>query len=1099
MLCAIVLSLAGASCAAADDAFDRQVAPFLKNYCFECHNRTKSEGALDLTRYGSAASAASDFRQWEHVLTFVRKGEMPPETAKQPTADERAALLKTLEGLLAERARDLAGDPGVVLPRRLSNAEYDYTIRDLTGVDLRPAAAFPVDPASGEGFSNTGEALVMSPNLFNKYYAAAQFTADHVVFAPTGFRFASYPVTTFADKLKYFEQALLEFYAEHDVRYESYLAAAWSYRHRPESRQSATIETWAGEHRLSPKYLARLWSILDDPIPDDPFLGSVRRRFETLPPPAAGGSLAAPDREIAATAARIRHLSTTLCARETQAIVSNAGNGPVQHVERRKKTALERDVLAADAFTDRRRLHVELRKPAGGAVAKIVFQAEEVAPALGVSNILLGDMNFSERQVGAYRPDDKANRSLRDLLLRHAPDEWKRLRPGVHLQGLPIGPDTVVVSGGTLEITVPAAAFADKPVVRFFAEATFDREHSGGPAAWIGLSDRPPAADELTALLVDPNDPQVVAWRTAAEKFCATFPNRFVYVDDTRGLSAGFHLVEGVFRDDRPLCKLVLGDEENRELDRLWEELYFGSGMIEKMLRGFVFFERSERNFLKHPDFDPFKEEDPDLVRDEKLARFEQAYLDRSGVRPDDSGLAANPIHLFFADIRRGLNERASHLAASEPIYLRQLLEFAARAWRRPLTEPERARLTQFYKSAAADPELGVEQAVRGVLTSLLVSPHFCFRVDVPPAGDTVRPLADLALASRLSYLLWSSMPDAELLALAEAGKLSDEAALRRQVDRMRQDPRVAGMALEFFGPWLRYRDFLSAESVDRTVFPAFDDALKAAMFEEPTRLATHLLRNDLPVTDMLYGDATLVNRPLAAHYGVTYRDGSDEWQVVDGMLSRGRGGVLGMAVFLTAHSQPARTSPVKRGFWVVHEILGEHIPPPPPDVAVLPAKETGTDGKTVRQLLAMHTEERACARCHNRFDSIGLAMEGFDPIGKSRTKDLAGRTVDDHVRLPDGTEARGVPQYLRYLETSRNDEFVRTLCRKFLGYALGRSIEISDHELLERMQADLRRNEYRFGSLVETVVLSPQFRNQRCRDFSIERFRAERQEPNTR
>ena len=180
------------------------------------------------------------------------------------------------------------------------------------------------------------------------------------------------------------------------------------------------------------------------------------------------------------------------------------------------------------------------------------------------------------------------------------------------------------------------------------------------------------------------------------------FPNRFVYVDDTRGLSAGFHLIEGVFRDDVPLCKLVLSDDQNRELNRLWEELYFGTGMMEKMLRGFVFFERSERNFLKHADFDSFKEEDPELVKDETLARFEQVYLNRSGVKPDAPNLAEHPIHLFFAEIRQGLKRRQEQFAAAKPIYLRQLLDFAERAYRRPLTAEEQRGSNSFTKRPAS-------------------------------------------------------------------------------------------------------------------------------------------------------------------------------------------------------------------------------------------------------------------------------------------------------------------------------------------------------------------------------------------------------------
>jgi hypothetical protein len=195
------------------------------------------------------------------------------------------------------------------------------------------------------------------------------------------------------------------------------------------------------------------------------------------------------------------------------------------------------------------------------------------------------------------------------------------------------------------------------------------------------------------------------------------------------------------------------------------------------------------------------------------------------------------------------------------------------------------------------------------------------------------------------------------------------------------------------------------------------------------------------------------------------------------------------MAVFLTKNSQPQRTSPVKRGFWVVHKVMGEHVPPPPPDVAVLPAKETDTKGKTIRELMKLHVEDSKCAGCHQRFDPIGLAMEGFDPIGRTRLKDLAGRAIDNVVSLPSGKQTRGVPEFGDYLVSARKQEFARTLCQKFLGYALGRSLQLSDQPLLETMQTELEKNDYKLSVLFDVVARSPQFRTQRCKDFNPIKF----------
>jgi hypothetical protein len=262
-------------------------------------------------------------------------------------------------------------------------------------------------------------------------------------------------------------------------------------------------------------------------------------------------------------------------------------------------------------------------------------------------------------------------------------------------------------------------------------------------------------------------------------------------------------------------------------------------------------------------------------------------------------------------------------------------------------------------------------------------------------------------------------------------------------------------------------------------------------MLEEPARLATYLIRNDRPVTDLLASDTTFVNEVLARHYGgqilqqyaAAGSDGSDQgWRRVAGLRQAGRGGLFGMGVVLTKNSAGERTSPVKRGFWTVHHLLGQHFPPPPADVPELPATEKESE-QTIRQLLAAHTADAKCAICHTHFDSLGLAMEGFDPIGRSRTKDLAGRPIDNVAVLPNGETARGIPGLIDYVQRHRHKDFVRTLCRKFLGYALGRSVLLSDEPLLQQMESALEQNEYRFSALFATVVSSPQFRNQRGRD----------------
>jgi len=1060
--------------ARANDPFTEKVVPFLAEHCVGCHNAKKAAADLDLTKYGTSAKAIADFRQWEHVVTFVKREEMPPAKSKQPSAASRAEIVKILDAMLLAEARKSAGDPGFVPPRRLTNAEYDNTIRDLTGADIRAAKSFPIDPASGEGFNNTGEALTMSPSLFKSYFAAAEQVSAHAMLTTRGLRFAPHPAIAFADRQKFWESAIIDFYEAHDVDYEKYFALIHRHERAGEEKKVGTLEDWASQAKLSPKY-ARLLADMLHAKDDDAFaLKGLRASWAALPKSHEEAKGA-----IRTLAANVKTLSRELCAKEANAIGADAGNGPVAHLDRRRQTAATRDTFDKNRF-GAQRLAWSWNNPSDKPSLKLTIRVEGAFARTADGVVTFNGTFNTDKQTTS----GKKQWSLLEVLREHAPDQLEKLtRAG--------GDRFSLKAPAVVELTIPSAAFGlkEKGRLNFASDASLADSIAG--AALIRVSDDGKASGHV---LLDPK--RASAFEASAAAFCKLFPSRFVYVDPTRGLSAGFHLIEGFFRDDQPLRNLVLTEAENRELDHLWNELDFVTGITERMLRGFVFFERSERNFMKHLDFDPFREEDPFLTTDETLGRFQEVYLKRSNVKLAGPELEKHPITIFFTDIRAGLKRRAETLAKNESVYLKDLLAFAEKAWRRPLTDAERAKLEAFYTLACRDKDQGIEAAVRASLVRILVSPHFAMHFTAAPAGETVAPLPDLALASRLSYFIWAGPPDDELLALAKANKLHDPETLRSQIHRMMKDAKVSRFALEFFGQWFGYRDFLTQESVNRTAFPAFDDSLKAAMFEEPTRLIAHLIQNDKPILDLLNGDSTMLNAKLAKHYGLPFaREGEapaepgDQWQVVNGMRNAGRGGVLGMAVFLTKNSQPQRTSPVKRGFWVVHKVLGEHIPPPPPDVAVLPAKESDTNGKTIRELLKMHVSDEKCARCHVRFDPVGLSMEGFDPIGRTRTKDLAGRAIDNVVHLANGQTSKGVPEFGEHLAKTRKADFTRTLCHKFLGYALGRSLQLSDQPLLDEMQAKLEKSDYKMSAIIELVATSPQFVNQRAREFSIEKF----------
>jgi hypothetical protein len=323
-------------------------------------------------------------------------------------------------------------------------------------------------------------------------------------------------------------------------------------------------------------------------------------------------------------------------------------------------------------------------------------------------------------------------------------------------------------------------------------------------------------------------------------------------------------------------------------------------------------------------------------------------------------------------------------------------------------------------------------------------------------------------------------MPDAELSAHAAAGDLHNETVLLAQVRRMLKDERATRLATEFGGNWLDFRRFDEHNAVDRERFPEFSNELRQAMFEEPIRFITDVIRNDRSVLDMLYAGDTFVNPALAKHYGMPPVNGSAaNWVRVENARAYQRGGLLPMAAFLTQNAPGLRTSPVKRGYWVARRVLGEVIPPPPPTVPELPKDEAKLD-LPLRDMLAKHRVNPSCSSCHARFDAFGLTFEGYGPVGEARTKDLAGRPVDTRATFPGGSQGVGLTGLQTYIQANREKDFSDNLSRKMLVYALGRSLVLSDEPLIQRMNAHMAATGYRFSGLVDTIVTSPQFLKKR-------------------
>jgi hypothetical protein len=397
------------------------------------------------------------------------------------------------------------------------------------------------------------------------------------------------------------------------------------------------------------------------------------------------------------------------------------------------------------------------------------------------------------------------------------------------------------------------------------------------------------------------------------------------------------------------------------------------------------------------------------------------------------------------------------------------LSTLARRAYRRPVTTVDVDQLMTFYRQGSAGKNF--ERGIQVGLERLLASPDFLFRIEDDPANvkpGAVYRLTDLELASRLSFFLWSSIPDDELLDVASRGQLKNAAVLEHQTRRMLADPKSQALTSNFAGQWLRLRNVQGTDP-NAQMFPDFDENLRRSMRRETELLFDSIIRENRSVLDLLNADYTFVDERLARHYKIPNVYGADFRRVA--VTDPNRRGILGQGSILTVTSQSNRTSPVTRGKWILENLLGAPPPAPPDNIPALEA--TRLEG-TLRQRMEQHRKNPSCSVCHNVMDPLGFSLENFDPLGQWRTQD-AGYPVDADGAMPDGTKFKGVSG-LREALLARPDVFVSTLTEKLLIYALGRGVEPYDMPAIRLMTRSLSDDGYKFSSLVVGLVRSVPF-----------------------
>lgn len=442
------------------------------------------------------------------------------------------------------------------------------------------------------------------------------------------------------------------------------------------------------------------------------------------------------------------------------------------------------------------------------------------------------------------------------------------------------------------------------------------------------------------------------------------------------------------------------------------------------------------------------------------------------------------------ADTRTEFMKRMDAIGTSKPNAERVLLVtdwFVSHAFRRPATKAEMERYTRVFEAGMAANSNKFEGGLQELVATTLCSPKFLFRAELDdrPKTRDEHPLDEYQLASRLSYFLWSTMPDEELLELAGKHKLT--ANLDAQVDRMLKDSKSIALVNNFGLQWLQLERLRTA-APDTTLFPSFNEQMRKAMLTETELFLGEIIQKDRSVLELVDADFTYLNRPLARHYGIeakVFPKGPHDWRH-DGDFIRvslpdnSRGGLLTQASILTVTSNPTRTSPVKRGKWVLEQILGTPPPPPPPNVAGLEQQKQLTG--TLRQKMEQHRVDPNCASCHKQMDSLGFAFENFDAVGRFRSKDADGQ-IDPSGALPDGSTFNG-PGELKKLLSGKKELITRNLAEKLMIYGLGRGLEYYDERALKKVVADTSAQEYKFSALVKSIVKSDPFRMRRGKEL---------------
>jgi hypothetical protein len=956
-----------------------------------------------------------DLQKWFSVIDQVETGAMPPDNRKdRPTAAEIERLVGWVRTTINEFDYESVKDPGAAPLRRLTRAEYDNTIRDLTGVDLKPARYFAADGAGGEGFDNNAEGMSLPPMMVEKYFAAAREVSRHAdVTYMDGVKFGPDPSPTHSPRsyLVRAERRLTNFYNDFYDRlpkynprtgFEPYLMPAMRLALEKPKATHQEIYDRAMAEKLMPGVFYRWVSAFIHASEDiktsrwnnhyghwvlDPWL-ELQSRRETY------------------TEGELWKFHDDFAAKVRLAVPATAHmNKPGLDVKTDIKAGAEHLWVSVGDMGD------------GHEFDRVVLHDPKVTMKDG-STVYLGELDLIEQQGdGAVHrdkfPDGRAFVSTASgreavkhgiyieapaLLTFKLPDGAKSFKATMGLEKSAEGKGSVQVYAAAEAIPFPAGKHTHSWFYR-------------GPGNF-GVEE--------------------------AKKWWGIYSSLVGY-----GKGAGA----------QEMIDVSLSEHDRARLNSVQREIEFAKRAPIKDFFAFVT-KKKFGHLLKTKEG-----ELPALADLPKEDREAPAKLSESDRKQ-------------WSELRRAAEKFQAEMDGR---IKDALLFFANRAFRRPVDPADARIITGTYDRAMATTD-DFQKAAQLTIQSLLTHPRFLFRMEAAVAGAEARPVDDYDLANRLSFFLWSSMPDETLLRLAKEGRLQDDRALEEQVHRMLKDPKSVSLAEEFAAQWLGFRKILAEKQPDAKLFPSYTKDLQAALYQEAVLTFDNLVKQDRSVLEILDSKTVFLNETLARHYGIPGVKG-DPMREVE-LTTNQRGGFLTMGSVLVATSWPERTSPVIRGKWLLDVLIGGKVPPPPEGVKI-DQRQLNDQTLSKKQRLAAHSTDPNCAVCHDRIDPLGFTLENYDAIGRFRTREGA-LPVDAVGDLKGGPRVTGAAALKNYLKTEKRDAFLHQISQKLLGFALGRSLEYYDESVIRNAVVDLKQNDLRFSALAVTIAKSYPFRHRR-------------------